>query len=238
MARDDAKDLQEMDEMQPWKAAWAAHGAALERSLAIDERLLREVLLGKVRRALLPYVLWRAIEVALGVGALALVVPVLAAHVGERRYVVAAGALAVYAAGMTALCAYLLVAGLQLDYGRPVTAIRRDVERLRIAEYRALKWAVLGGVLAWLPAALVLFEVVTGVDALARVDLAWLVANLLLGVAMLALGLALSKRYVERADAKPWARRLRDAVSGRALRSATAHLAELASFEREEPTAG
>lgn len=219
------------------KQAWAAHGALLERSLAIDERLLREVLLRKVRFALAPHVAWRALEVVLGVAALLLAVPVLAAHAAEPRYVVAAGAVVVFAAGVTALSAYLLVRSLQLDYGGPVTALQRDVERIRLAEYRALKWALLGGVVVWLPAALVLFEALTGVDAIARVDLAWLAANLVFGLALLAVGQALSRKYVERSDLGPRARRLVDAVSGRSLRKAADQLAELVRFVREEPPA-
>jgi hypothetical protein len=217
------------------KQAWAAHGARLERSLAIDERLLREMLLRRVRFALAPYVLWRALEVALGAAALLAVVPVLVAHLGEPRYVVVAGTLAVFAAGMTALCVYLFVQCLQLDLGGPVTAIQRDVQRIKLAEYHAVKWALLGGVLLWLPAALVLLEALTGVAALARVDLAWLAGNLVFGLAVLALGQALSRRYVERSDLGPLARRVVDAISGRSLRAAAAHLAELASFEREAP---
>jgi hypothetical protein len=217
------------------KEAWAAHGTMLERSLAINERLLREVMMRKVRRALAPYVLWRALEVVLGIAALLVVMPVLVAHVAEPRYVVAAGALAVYLAGITALSAYLLVHGLGLDYGGQVMAIQRDVARIRGVEYRVLTWAVLGGVVVWAPAALVLFEALTGVDALARADLAWLVANLGFGLVVLVVGRLLSGKYVERPDLAPWARRLVEAVSGRALRSAAGHLAELSRFEREEP---
>lgn len=219
------------------KGAWAAHGALLERSLAIDERLLREMLLRKVRLALAPYVLWRALEVSLGLAALAAVVPLLVAHIAEPRYVAVAGAVALFTALLTAVCAYLLVNGLQLDYGGPVTAIQRGVERLRLVEYRAFKWALLGGVALWLPAALLLFEALTGVAALARAPFPWLAGNLVFGLAVLALGQALSRRYVERDDLGPWARRIVDAVSGRALRKASDHIAELARFEREEPSA-
>jgi hypothetical protein len=221
-----------LDDLQQ---AWAAHGALLERSLAIDERLLREVLLRKVRRALAPYVLWRGLEVVLGVAALCAVLPVLGAHVAEPRYLTAGGALAAYAAWITALCAYLLFSGLRLDYDGPVTAIQRDLERLKRAEVRAFKWAVLGGVVIWLPALLILFEALTGVEALARAELPWLASNLVFGLLVLALGQALSRRYVERTDLKPWARRLVEAASGRALRRAAENLAELARFEREEP---
>lgn len=224
-------------ELDDWKQAWAAHGDKLERSLVINERLLRETLLRKARWALAPYVVGRVVEVALGLAAVAVVVPVLVAHRGEPRYLVAAGALAVFCVGITALFGAVLAASLRLDHGGAVTAIQRDVERLRLAEYRALKWAVLGGVLVWLPAALVGFEVVTGVDALARVDLGWLVGNLAFGVAVLAAGHAWSRRNVERPGLGPRARRIVDAVSGRSLRAVTAHLAELAAFQRDEPPA-
>ncbi len=219
------------------KEAWRAHGAALERSLAINERLLREVFLRKIHRAFWPFVLGRALEIVLALGALFVVMSVLAAHAAEPRYLVAGGALAVFAAGIAAQSAHLLVSVLQLDYAGPVTAIQRGVERIRLVEYRATKWALLGGVVVWLPAALMLFEAVTGLSPLAHVDLAFLALNLLVGLTVLVLGQVLSRRYVERSDLGPWARRLVDALSGRSLRAVAARLAELSSFEREEPPA-
>ncbi len=222
----------QLDDM---KAAWAAHGAMLERSLAIDERLLRETMMRKVRFALAPYALYRALEIALGIAVTVAAVSVLIAHITEPRYIVVAGALAVFSVGITAQCAYLLVNVLQLDQTGSVTEIRREVERIQLVEYVSFKWALLGGIVLWLPALLVPFEALTGVDALARVDLRYLVANLLVGLVVLAIGQALSKRYVERSDLKPWARRLVEALSGRGLRSAASHLAELSRFEREEP---
>jgi hypothetical protein len=216
------------------KQAWAAHGAMLERSLAIDERLLREVLLRKVRIALAPYVVWRALEVALGVAMMSIVVPVVVGHIGEPRYAIVGGALGVFIVGITALCAYLLTKNLTLDYGGPVMAIQREVEHIALMEYHALKWAVLGGVVAWLPAALILFEALTSVDALARVDLAYIVGNLVFGLVVLGVGQVLLRRHVEHPGLGSTARRFVDALSGRGLRSAAAHLAELERFEREE----
>jgi hypothetical protein len=219
------------------KRVWAAHGAALERSLAINERLLRETMLGKVRSTLAPFLLWRTIEVVLGVAAVLLIGPVLAAHATEPRYVIAGGASLAYVVGITAFAACLLIRGMRLAYDQPVTEIQRAVEHTRLLEYRATKWAVLGGVVIWLPAALVLFEAATGVAVLARVDLRWLIANLGFGLAVLGLGHAWSKRHVEQPDLGPLARRLVDAVSGRSLRAVATHLAELARFERDEPPA-
>jgi len=224
-------------ELDDLKTAWAAHGALLERSVAINERLLREVMLRKVRRRIAPYVASRVLEIACGALVLVAVISVLVAHPAAARYLVIGWPLAGFVAATTATSAYLLVHAVRLDHAGPVTAIQRAVEVLRRAEYRALKWAVLGGVVFWLPAALVLFEAVTGVDALARADLAWLVANLMFGLGVLAIGQAMSRKYVERADLGPRARRVVDALSGRALRRAADHLAELAAFEREAPRA-
>lgn len=217
------------------KQAWAAHGTALERNLAIDERLLREVLLRKVRFRLAPYALCRALEVALGVAVLLAVVPVLVAHLTEPRYLVVAGALVVFTVGLTALSAYLLLSSLRLDYGGPVTALQSDVQRVKLVEYHAFKWALLGGVLFWLPFLLLAFEALTGVDGLARVHLPFLVSNLVFGLLVLAAGQLWSRRYVERADAAPWARRVAESLSGRALNSVTEQLAELARFVRDDP---
>lgn len=224
-------------ELDDLKMAWSAHGAMLERSVAINERVLRELMLRKVRARLTPYIAFRALEVALGAVVLFAVMAVLARHGAEPRYLLVGGPLAVFVGGATAMSAWLLAHAVNVDYGERVTALQRVVAHLRAAEYRALKWALLGGVVFWLPAALVLFEALTGVDALARADLAWLVANLAFGLLVLALGHAMSRKYVERADLSPWARRVVDAVSGRALRRTADHLAELARFEREPDVA-
>ncbi|MFT7667775.1 MAG: hypothetical protein ACI8X5_000459 [Planctomycetota bacterium] len=219
------------------KEAWAAHGTMLERSIAIDERLLREMMLRKVRFALAPYVVCRALEVALGIAMIFAAVSVLVVHLTEPRYLLVAGALAVFSVGITAQWAYLLVNVLRLDQGGPVTKIQQDVERIQLVEYLCFKWALLGGIVFWLPALLVPFEAVTGVDALARADLAWLIANIVLGLLLLGIGHLLSRRYVESSDLEPRARRFVEALSGRGLRSASAYLEELASFERDEPPA-
>jgi hypothetical protein len=77
-----------------------------------------------------------------------------------------------------------------------------------------------------LPGLLIGLEALTGVEALARVDLAYLVSNLVVGLVVLAGGLALATRYANHS-------RVVDALSGRGLRRMEAHLAELAKFQRE-----
>lgn len=220
----------QLDDLQK---VWTAHGAALERSLAIDERLLRELLLGKVQRAMRPHLLWRAFEVALALAFVVLAAPLLVANLESPRYLLAIGALLVYLVVFVANGVRSLHAGARLDLGAPVTEMQRDLRQLQFAEFRALEWALFGGVVVWLPALLALFEAVTGVPALARVDLAWLLGNLAFGAVVLAAGRWWSRRFVRAEALRPWARRLVDAVSGRGLQTAARQLDELARFERQ-----
>jgi hypothetical protein len=221
----------QLDEL---KHVWAAHGADLERSLEINERLLRETLLAKVRSAFVPFQVVRTLEVTLGITIIVAAMAVLTNHFADPRYLMVAGGLAILAAYVTGLCAYSLHQTAMIDYANPVTTLQRTVEGIRLAEYRAFKWTLLLGIVAWLPIALILFEALTGFDALARVGLAWLVANIMFGLVCLGFGQAVSRRYVERTDLHPWARRLVESLSGRAVQSATQYLAELARFERRE----
>jgi hypothetical protein len=213
----------ELDEL---KKLWLAHGATMERSLAIGERLLRETMLGKTRRALAPYILWRALEVVLGMVMLWLMAPVIAAHVTEPRYVLVAGLALVFVAGMTAVSGLLLARAASIDYRATVTALQRDLEHLKLVEVRTTKWAVLGGIVVWLPAALVVFEAVTGVAVLAHVELAWLLANLALGATVGIAGMAWANR-------RQGSLYIADVLSGRSIQRAEQHLAELAQFVRE-----
>lgn len=216
------------------KDVWAAHGAALERSLAINERLIRATLLGKLRSAFFRFQVVRSLEVALGIATIVAAMAVLTNHYTDPRYLIVAGGVVAVAGYVSVLCAYALRQTARIDYAAPVMKLQLTVERIRLAEYRALKWTLLLGIVAWLPIALILFEALTGFDALARVGLPWLVANIVFGLVCLGIGQAISRRYVERTDLNPWARGLVESLSGRAVRSATQQLAELAQFERSE----
>lgn len=215
------------------RSAWAVHGAKLERCLQVNERLLREVLAKKARWALVPHLVFRALELVVGVVLLALITPVVVRHLEEVRYALVGGAAVGFLVALTALTGYLLGRGTSLRYDRPVAEVRGELERLALLEYRSFKWALLGGTLLWLPIALLALEALSGVALLARVDGAWLVANLAVGAALLVLGQAVSHRLVERAPESARASRFIEALSGRGLRQARARLAELAAFERE-----
>ncbi len=222
------------DELDQLKAAWADHGAALQRSLAIDERLLHELLVKKARAAMVPHVVWRAVELICGVAFVVCTAPVVVAQAGDLRYLVFGGSAVVLAVALTAWTAMLMVRGARFHVDAPVARMQQELLQLQSAEYRAFSWALLGGVAAWLPALLLVFEAATGVEAIARVDGPWLFANWALGLLLLGIGRWWSRRHIEHADRSPWARRLVNALSGRGLQRAASHLRELEQFQSAE----
>lgn len=216
------------------KAEWAEHRALFQRSVALDERIMQEIVLGKVRSSLRPYAIARGFEIVVGAIVFILAAAVTVAHLAEPKYLAVAGTFAVFVACMTARCVQGLVASRELDEAGPVTAIQHHIERMKLAELHTFKWALLGGVVFWLPALLVILEAVTGFDAIARIDLGYLVANMALGAVLLGAAWLWARRYVDRPDIGPRARRIVDAVAGRSLHVASRRLADLARFVRDE----
>lgn len=224
MERDTMDDLQQL---------WARHTALLLRSVAIDEKLLRESTLRKVRTALVPYVACRALEAACGIFVLWATANVLLAHPTSASYMLLGGALLAFVAVFTATSVRLAIDAARLDYSGPVLHMQEVLGRQRRAEFRALKWALLGGTLLWLPALALPFEALTGAEVLAHLETGFLLANVAFGVVVVILGQMLAWRYVERPGIGPRAQRIVDALSGHGLRRASAHLAELRQFVGE-----
>lgn len=208
------------------RAAWAAHDAALERNTAVNLQLLRAGAL----RGIAPLLAWRIVEILAGVTTLVATAFVVTRHASEPRYVLAAACTAPVALLAIGSSVYLLVGGQRLAYERPVAMLQRELERMKLVEYHATKWVLLGGVVAWLPAVLLLLEAISGAPLLMRADVAWLIANAGFGLVSLAIGHVLAKRYVE--SDNPRARRWLDHLSGRTLRRIGARLDELAAFDR------
>ncbi|MDA7494434.1 hypothetical protein N8467_00040 [bacterium] len=237
----------QLDDM---KAAWATHGEKLDRLLHINERLLREVTTFKVRCSLVPHLLWRSVEIVIGLAVTALSAMILSQHLDDMLYVTVAGSVFLFAVFLTAKTVALMARAIQLDHGERVADVQRRLATLKLAEFHAFKWALLGGVVLWLPTLLVLAEAFTGPELfsqghsghghatasqlLPQVPWPWLVANVGFGLAVFALGHSLAKKHVDTTLRSPWAQRLLDHVSGRQLTVISRHIDELSAFSREE----
>tara|TARA_R110002073_G_scaffold88356_4_gene209729 strand:- start:1578 stop:2297 length:720 start_codon:yes stop_codon:yes gene_type:complete len=227
--------------------AWATHGEKIDRLLDVNEHLLRDVTTRKVRSALLPHLAWRTFEVAVGIAVSILSGTVLSQHLDNVLYVTVAGSVFLFAVFLTITTAMLIVRAMQLDHGGRVADVQHQVAKLKLAEFHAFKWALLGGVVLWLPALLVLAEALLGSEStthrghthaidsqlLAHVPLPWLLANIAFGLVALAIGQFWAKKHVDTKLRSPWGQRLLDHVSGRQLRTISRHIDELSAFSNE-----
>ena len=220
-------------ELQDLKDRWNDYDRKLEASLRMNTRVLRELGLGRVDSSLRRLTRVIVFELLMGVLTAVLLGGFIASHLGEMRFLAPAVALDLFAIYFIGWSIRQWVALAGLDYGESVVEIQRKLELLRIDRIRMTKWVFLLSPLLWTPLLIVSLEGFLGLDAYAILDAGWLAANLLFGLAVVALALWISRRYADRLQGSPLARRLADALADRSLDDAAGFLGALASFERE-----
>jgi hypothetical protein len=220
----------ELDEM---KQSWQAYDRKLDASLQLNAHLLRTTLLGRTRTALgtLSRLLW--VELFAMVAALAWCGWFIAGHLGELRFSAPAVGIGLCALGLAIATGRQLAGLLELDYGQPVLAIQARLEALRLVRLRATLAALVLGPLMWVPVLIVLMKGVLGVDAYVLFSPAWIVSNVLFGVAVLAGAVWVSRRYADRMEASPRIRRLMRDLAGRNVNQALGFVDELRRFGQE-----
>jgi hypothetical protein len=222
----------DLDEM---KEQWAQHDRKLEESLRLNRRLLTATNLNGAQSALqrlatllsLEAVVWFAIVMALG--------SFIYDHFAMLQFALPAAALDLYAVGMLVATIRQIVATRQVDYGRPLAAIQKQLETLRVLRIRITHWALLAGAVVWAPFVIVTAKAFFGLDVYSAT---WLWANVLFGLSLIPLAVWLSKKFGDRVSRSPFIERVMRDIAGHNLNAATVFLAQLAEFEYEEPASG
>jgi hypothetical protein len=98
---------------------------------------------------------------------------------------------------------------------------------------RHIQGIFLAATLAWTPLMIVTLEGFWGLDAYRLFGTAFLVSNLLVGLAIIPLALWLSKRFSDRMGRSPFLQRLMKDLAGYNLNAAAGFLAKLSQFEDE-----
>lgn len=182
-----------------------------------------EAALGHLRR-----LLW--VELAVDTLAALWLGSFLADHFDAMRFFLPALGLHLGVIALLGLTIRQLVALHRVDWGAPVVGIQKRLASLRVERVRAVRWTLLAAPLAWTPLLIVTLEGLLDLDIWRLIGGAWLAANVAFGVAVLAGGLLLSRRFATH----PGAARLARHLAGNALADAERSLASLARFERED----
>jgi hypothetical protein len=218
-----------MVDLDELKQMWTEHDRKLDESIRLNRQLLRATNMKGTRSALqrlaiflgLEAVAWFAIVMALG--------NFIHAHIGTLRFVWPAVAADLFAIGMFAATIRQIVAAGQIDYGKPVVTIQKELEKLQVLRIRTTQWAVLVGIAVWAPFAVVVARAFLGLDGYSA---AWLWANVIFGLALIPLAVRLSKRFSDRMSRSPFIQRLMKDLAGYNLNRARVFLTELSEFER------
>jgi Zn-dependent protease with chaperone function len=202
---------------------WREQDRNAERALRLGTIVLEHSALGRIEQSM------RRLSNGLIVNTLLNAVAVLfcgsfaADHVGDVRLFVPAAVLGVYFIGILVAEIRQIAALRGTDYDEPVIAVQRRLTQVRAERARAVQWLLASAPLMWVPLLIVLPAAI-GIDVYAALGGAYLMANLLLGLAVLAVGILASKRF----GGPFW-----DRLSGRSLSAALDSLEALRRFEEE-----
>jgi hypothetical protein len=220
----------ELDEM---RQTWQAYDQKLEAGLRLNTHLLRTTMLGRAETAVgrLSRMLW--VELFSAFAGLVWTGWFVARHAGDARFAAPAAAMGLGALALVITAGRQLAALGELDYGQPVLRIQARLEAIRIRRMRDTQTALVLGPLLWVPMLIVVLKGALGVDAYALFSHAWIVANVLFGLAALGAALWASRRYADRVEGSPRLRRLMRDLAGHNVNQAVGFVDELRRFGQE-----
>lgn len=228
-------------ELEALQQQWQRLDEKLNRSLALETELVRQIVMQPARRRINWLAIWPAIDVAFSLSVLLVSVMFLSNQKFDWQVIVPAGVFMLGALGLLITSILQLQRLYELDWSGPVASIQSSLQRLRMAKIQQFKWIILLSPLVGFCGFLVgvqwLFEWLTGgrVDVLARLDPWWVASNCLLGALFVPLGQALARILAARRGNRAWWQAMLDDISGGNLKAAALEVDRWASLQRELP---
>ena len=204
----------------------------LDAALRLNRGVLDRHILDKVDKALRRLGWALGIELALGVVTVLLTGSFVADHVREPRFLVPGLVLHIFVIAQIAMLVRHTVATRQIDFGAPIVEIQRRIENLRVSMIWTTIWTFLLAPLLWPPLLIVGLEGLLGIDAYAVLGAPYLAANLAVGLAVIAIGLLVSRFFADRLSGSTFVGRLMRSLGGTNLAAAQGFLASLSRFEK------
>jgi len=214
----------DLDEL---KSRWEEMDRKLDASMKLNQRLVRQSLVGRAMSALKWLTPGIAVELAINTILLVILGGFIAAHISEPRFLFPALALHLFAIAHLAGGLHQLVAIWGVSFDEPVLEIQRRLAELRILRIRVTKWTLIIAPLLW-PLMLIVGMKMLHVDAYRVLPGPWLAGNFVFGVAFVVVMLALAPRLRKMRIMQ----RVMDDLAGRSLANATRFLKDVKEFER------
>ena len=220
----------DLDEM---KKQWAEHDRKLDQSIRLNRQLLSTTKLNGARSAMQRMAAFLGLEAAVQLAVVIALGSFIYEHIAMVRFALPAAALEVFAIAILVAMIRQIAVGLQIDYDEPIAVIQKQLEDLRVLRIRYIQGIFLAATLAWTPLMIVALEGFWELDAYRLFGTAFMVSNLLVGLAIIPLAFWLSKRFSDRMGRSPFIQRLMKDLAGYNLNAAAGFLTTLSQFEDE-----
>jgi hypothetical protein len=210
---------------------WAEQDRKLDATLRLNRQLLVAASLNRVPSPLRRFAFFMGLEALICFAVAAMLGQFLYVHRSEPRFLLPALALHAWVIANLAFAIRQMVMALQIDYDKPIAAIQKHLEYLRLLRIRFLQCSLLTGQLVWwVPALIVLFKGALGVDAYQAFGGTLLAVNFLFSLAVIPLAIWMSRTFGPRMGRSPILQRLIWAIAGHNLNAASRFLATLSEF--------
>jgi hypothetical protein len=224
-------------DLEELKLIWANYDRKLDTCIRLSSQLLNAATLKKTHSAVQRWIAFVVFELVVNLLGVVLLGSFIADEIASPRFWIPALVLDLFLVSLVAATIRLLAMASAIDFGAAVAEIQRKIETLRIWRIQTTKWTLLLAPLMWIPLLIVVLKGCLGVDAYAVLDGAWLLWNVIFGVAVIPAAIVLSKRYAGRLGRSSAIQRFMRDIAGYNLSSATRFLAELQTFQDESPVA-
>jgi hypothetical protein len=211
----------ELDQLQE---RWRQLDQKLDRALATNSAVLRQIGLQGTQRRINRLAVWPAIDVAFGVGMLLVAGSFLGDHWPEPTLVLPALGLMVASVLLVIDNICQLASAAKVAWDGPIAEIQLTVSRLRHARIRQFKWIVLISPLLWFCLMTVGGQLIFDVNVIRMFDPVWVVANIAFGLLFVPAGVVIARALGRRWQHHPFWRNLLDDISGRSLATAQQEL--------------
>lgn len=220
----------DLDEM---KQRWAEHDRKLDQSIRLNRQLLSAVKLNKARSAMQRLVAFLGLEAVIQLAVVVALGSFIYGNIALMRFALPAAALDVFAIAILIGLIRQIAGALRIDDDQPIAAIQKQLAELRVLRIRYIQGIFLIATLAWMPLQIVALKGFWGLDAYRLFGAPYLVANVLVGLAIIPLAIWFSKKFSGHMGRSPFIQRLMKDLAGYNLNAATSFLVKLSQFEDE-----
>lgn len=222
-----------MVEMDDLRKTWAEYDRKLDTNIRLSRQLLVATNLNRVRSPLRRLAFFLGVESLIQFAVVVALGSFIYENMATPRFALAGAALDVFAIAILIAMIRQIASALQIDYDKPIAVIQKQLGKLRVLRIRYIQGIFLVATLVWTPLLIVALKGFWGLDAYRLFGTAYLVANVLVGVAIIPLAIWLSKKFGDRMGRSPMIQRFMRDLAGYNLNAATGSLATLAKFEEE-----